>query len=138
MFTRPQTLPSCAHLQLVAPLTSTDLIPGLLANGAVNESLHWEVPLVAQGAHTPPLDSDGVNPPKRTEAWETDEEYGRQFVAGQNPLIFNAPSALPKGCSITGTDIDGARRRCTRASVGPMRTGCDHKYRSPLLCSRAE
>ncbi len=76
---------------------------------AVKEQLQWYVPLVYEGTHTLPLPSDGCNTKPRPTAWQTDEEYGRQWVAGQNPMVFTAvPSALPSDCTITGEHVNGA------------------------------
>lgn len=60
--------------------------------------------------NTPILDNLFEYPPpraiaNRTEAWRTDEELGRQMLAGQNPFTLEAITQLPANSSITEKDI---------------------------------
>lgn len=42
---------------------------------------------------------------KRVNAWDTDQEMGRQAVAGQNPCVLQALTALPEGSAITEATV---------------------------------
>ena len=76
----------------------------------MNDVLKWTQPYVREGKHTPQQASDGADPQPRHDAWRTDEEFGRQFVAGQHPMMLTAAHALPEGCTITAQDVErGAR-----------------------------
>lgn len=42
---------------------------------------------------------------ERVNAWDTDQEMGRQAVAGQNPCVLQALTALPEGSAITEATV---------------------------------
>ena len=42
---------------------------------------------------------------ERVNAWDTDQEMGRQAVAGQNPCMLQALTALPEGSAITAEHV---------------------------------
>ncbi|KXZ51371.1 hypothetical protein GPECTOR_13g860 [Gonium pectorale] len=59
----------------------------------INELLYFPVPKVLEG---------------RPDAWYTDEEYGRQILAGFNPMVISALKVLPEtfGSAIRGEHIN--------------------------------
>jgi Lipoxygenase len=59
---------------------------------AVERKVRYEKPLIYDG---------------HRDLWRDDKEWGRQYMAGLNPILLVAITALPAGSAITGEHVDG-------------------------------
>ena len=54
--------------------------------------------------------SHGADREGSTPEWTTDEEFGRQVLAGQNACVLQLVDKLPADCHIKDADLQGTER----------------------------